>query len=136
MDEVSPNQKPTWRIRPVHIVGLLLVVTIVVMWPLFHHWLTRPSRDVVQRQFDHAAILRSARSMLDAVPNTHFGWSSNPEAPIDDPRIPKLIRNLGPRHVYVYIDHVKIEFAGGFEHYGLFAYREGTPDRFGGRKLI
>lgn len=72
---------------------------------------------------------------MEEVPNTSFGWSSNPDNPIDDPRIPQLIRDLRPRHVNVGEDHVQIEFAGGFEHYGLFAYRKGTPERFGKRVI-
>lgn len=113
----------------------LLVVLSIALWPLLHHWLFRQSRDAVQREFNHAAILDAARKMMDEIPNTHFGWSSNPENPIDDPRIPQLIRDLQPRHVNVGEDYVQIEFAGGFEHYGLFAYRKGTPERFGKRVI-
>ena len=110
----------------------------VAMWPVLHHWFTRPSRDTVQTQFDHVAILDAARKMLDAVPaNTGFGWTSNPGNPIDDPRIPKLIRDLRPTHVNVHEDHVRIEFGSGpDDHYGLFAYRKGTPDPFRGTTLI
>lgn len=73
---------------------------------------------------------------MDAATNMHFGCSSNPKDPIGDPRIPKLIRELRPAHVNVFDDHIQTEFAGGFEHYGAYAYREGTPARFGGRELI
>ena len=69
--------------------------------------------------------------MMDSVPNTHFGWSSDSDDPIDDPRIPQVIRDLRPRHVDVWDDHVRVECAGGFEHYGLCASRDGSPERFG-----
>ncbi len=131
MDETQPNRKTSWPLRPFLVIGLLFVVSTVAVWPFLHHLLTRPSRDEVLSQFDHTAILHAARSMMDAVPNTHFGRSSNPDTPIDDPRIPPTIRDLNPRYVGVWDDHVQIEFAGGFEHYGLYASREGTPERFG-----
>jgi len=119
-------------------VGLLLLLGTVsfTAYPFIAHVLTRPSRRELLHKVDHKKILAAARKMMNTVPETGFGFSSNPENPIHDARVPDAIQELNPQWISVHDDWIQIEFAGGFDHYGLHAYRAGVKPLFGGTKII
>ena len=79
---------------------------------------------------DYPALLAASRDLMRDYPDTHI---SDPE---HDPRVPKIIRQLGPSYISIYSDHLQVELHGGFEHYGFIALAAGVPDWELGRPLI
>jgi hypothetical protein len=52
-----------------------------------------------------------------------------------DPNMPSVIRALQPAYIVAEDSHVRIELGGGFHHYGVNAYAEGTQGN-GDKRLL
>ena len=46
--------------------------------------------------------------------------------PARDPRVPMIIRELGPSYMAISSQQLRVELHGGFDHYGFVAYAEGV----------
>ena len=53
-----------------------------------------------------------------------------------DPRVPLIIRELGPTYIDITAEHVHVELHGGFDHYGFYAYAENVDYGDDWSKLI
>ena len=79
---------------------------------------------------DYPALLAASRTLIRDYPGEHI---SDPE---HDPRVPDIIRDLGPSYLYIHADQLYVELHGGFDHYGFIALAADAPLRIPGRKLI
>lgn len=97
--------------------------------------LLRPPRQKVLHDLDHPAILAAARDLLQESRERHadqrgFRFEGA------DPRLPEAIRRADAASVYVDDESVRIEFHGGFDHYGFLVYADGATVHPGSREVI
>jgi len=116
---------------------LLLVLGALMLFPWLGAWYaesryTRPEK--LLHDTDHPAVLRACREMLALHRRGELPGQPEP----NDPGIPEAVRALRPAYIVVGDDSVQLEMHGGFDHYGFFAYAEGSAKegRWGGKKLI
>jgi hypothetical protein len=83
---------------------------------------------------DHQAVLAACREMMI---RRKRGEPTGEVEPTD-PIVPQLLRALHPARIIVGDDFVQLEMHGGFDHYGFYAYSEGSQEegRDGGKQLI
>ena len=106
----------------------------------------RGRRDLLCNR-DHAALLDAARTIWPLIEAGELelgvkygaGWGSTQR---QLSLLPSAIRDLKPSYVLVHADgYVKMEMRGGFDHFGLRAYREDFEEphsdfHYGDRELI
>jgi hypothetical protein len=92
-----------------------------------------PKEELLLRS-DHGAVLAACREIMEKQgtyrvnPSVGGGGSAedrrrrSPDP--TDPRIPEVIRSLGPSSIQVESDRVVVEMGGGFYHYGFVALSE------------
>jgi hypothetical protein len=87
-------------------------------------------RERLLHETDHQALLAACRVLMRDYAGQHFA------DPAQDPRVPRIIRELGPSYMDVSAEEVRVELHGGFDHYGFIAFADGVDpgDRPG--KLI
>lgn len=79
---------------------------------------------------DHQALLAASRELMHDHVGQHIA------DPTQDPRVPLIIRELGPSYIDVSAEQVRVELHGGFDHYGYIALADDVNSRDGWSKLI
>jgi hypothetical protein len=104
------------------ILGILTAFVLACLSPFFHDAFrtSRKMREVQQRadlpQIASACVTLAAR----------FPGASELVKP-SHPAVPPLLRSLSPRYIVVRTNHVRLEFHGGFEHFG-YQVRQSVKD--------
>jgi hypothetical protein len=89
------------------------------------------SRQQLLHEVDHPALLAACRELMARLPEYTNGrplMIHPPEDASRDERVPVLIRQLKPTDIYVTKQYVRIEFAGGHDHFGVIAYAPGEVE--------
>ena len=79
---------------------------------------------------DHGALLQASRKLMKDFSGDDI------DSPENDPRVPLIIRNLGPSHMTISTEQLRVELGGGFDHYGFIALPERMDGGDGWGKLI
>jgi hypothetical protein len=87
-------------------------------------------RQRLLHETDHHLLLAASRKLM----KEHAG-EEIPE-PDKDPRVPRIIRELGPSYMSISTDQLRVELHGGFDHYGFVALPDGANGGDGWGKLI
>jgi len=91
---------------------------------------SRTERHRLLHETDHKALLAASRKMMQEVADeTIFD-------PAQDPRVPPIIRKLGPSHITISPRQLTVELHGGFDHYGFIAFLHDESDLGSGRKKL
>jgi hypothetical protein len=120
-------------------IALSAVLTIAVpillccgLYFLMESRFTRPEKLLYDT--DHQAVLEACRDLMarhkrGEIPDLFFP---------NDPGFPDVLRALRPSYLSVHDDMMVVEMHGASDHYGFFAYAEGSKweGRDGGQKLI
>ena len=131
------NPKPETRI----LWGTVaLVILAAIGWPLYFclgFWykesqFTKP--ETLLRRTDYQAIRDACREMMAKHQRGELPGSLYR----DDPRVPDAIKPLRPSDITITDEVVVVEMHSGSDHYGFFAYPDGSADdgREGGVRLI
>jgi hypothetical protein len=117
--------------------ALFAIVTVLVVLPCMPFagialdvYNSNRERERLLHATDHRALLAASRKLI----RDCAGQSITD--PAHDPRVPQIIRNLGPSSLYISDVEVIAELHGGFDHYGFIAFKEGTPPEERSGKLI
>jgi len=90
---------------------------------------SKRERHRLLHETDHRALLAASRQLMRDYGIQHIA------DPANDPRVPLIIRELGPSYMDISAQQVRVELHGGFDHYGFIAYPEGADTGDGWGKL-
>ena len=122
--------------KPVH---LLLIAVAVIVFALpcipfigipIQVYNAHRERQRLLHETDHHALLAACRELMRDYAGQHIA------DPANDPRVPLIIRGLGPSYMDISTQQLRVELHGGFDHYGFVAYPEGANAGDGWGKLI
>ena len=123
-----------WPIgRLIAIVSLLLLFVLSCspfIWIALDVYNSRRERQRLLHETDHHALLAASRELM----KEHAGEEI--AGPDQDPRVPHIIRELGPSYMSISTDQLRVELHGGFDHYGFTAFSKGVDAGDGGERLI
>ena len=91
---------------------------------------SKRERHRLLHETDHRALLAASRKLMRDYGVQHIA------DPAIDPRVPLIIRGLGPSYMDISVQQVRVELHGAFDHYGFIAYPEGADAGDGRGKLI
>jgi hypothetical protein len=139
----SENMARRRRRRRLHllIAGIVFAVLLVAATPFARviYGVYRASVEIRERkrvvvyQINHAALLAACGDLWNKRLSFHPLRASATSQPVDfdidpsDPAVPRIIQSLNPNGMYIHEGRVHIELGGGFDHYGVDAYVNGTP---------
>lgn len=104
------------------VVGVLIAGLIAIIFPfLYDSYRSVAQRQDLQDRKDFPQIATACAALLKSSTNDAG------EIPVDDPRVPALLRSLSPRTIMASSNHVTLEFHGGFDHYG-YKFRPADSD--------
>jgi hypothetical protein len=141
MAESSRTTSPTEvmhasRSRTVYIVliACALPLLILVCLPLFaiavDAYNAKRGRQQLLHETNHHALLAASRKLMRDYAGQDIA------DPAQDPRVPRIIRDLGPSYMDISAEQLRVELHGGFDHYGFVAFAEGVDFDDGWEKLI
>ena len=87
-------------------------------------------RQRLLHQTDHHALLAASRELM----KNHAGQDI--AQPDQDPRVPLIIRELGPSYMGISSEQLRVELHGGFDHYGFIALANDANAEDRGSKLV
>jgi hypothetical protein len=123
-----------WKIgRLIAIVSLLLLFVLPCapfLWIPVDVYNSHRERERLLHETDHHALLAASRKLM----RDHAGEEI--AEPDQDPRVPRIIRELGPSYMSISTDQLRVELHGGFDHYGFIAFSDGVDWGDGGVRLI
>jgi hypothetical protein len=117
--------------------AVLMMAVPILLWCglyfLLESGFTRPEKLLYET--DHQAVLEACR---DLMARHKRGEEFPPMFFPSDPGFPDSLRPLRPSYLSVSYDVVVMEMHGGHDHYGFYAFAEGSEKEkgYGGKKLI
>jgi hypothetical protein len=87
-------------------------------------------RQRLLHETDHQALLAASRKLM----KKHAGQDI--AQPDQDPRVPRIIRELGPSYMGISSEQLRVELHGGFDHYGFIAFATDADTEGHGSKLV
>jgi hypothetical protein len=132
----------SWPVLVALFVALAVVAVPVFIASSDAGEVTRRERDLLYRT-DHPVVLAACREVFanQATYRRNPEWNNRgPGRRTDlpdpeDPNIPAAIRDLHPTTIEIGPDYVRLEWGGGFLHFGLIGYLPGAPGH-GTKKLL
>ena len=123
-----------WAIgRLIAIVSLLVLFVLSCtpfLWIPVDVYNSHRERQRLLHETDHYALLAASRKLM----KEHAGEEI--AEPNQDPRVPRIIRELGPSYMSISTDQLRVELHGGFDHYGFIAFPDGVDGGDGWERLI
>lgn len=126
-----PSRSKLGRVLPIAALSLVLTIPccpfIVIPLDVYN---SHRERQRLLHETDHHALLAASRELM----RRHAGEQI--DQPDTDPRVPAIIRELGPSYMTVSEKQLRVELHGGFDHYGFVAHAEDVDDDDHWGKLI
>ena len=95
------------------LLGLIIVGLAALFWPFIQDGLkSRRQIESLKHRSDYPEIASACRNV------TALASNGITEIGINDPGVPVKLRELGARYIVADNDSVRLEFHGGFDHYG------------------
>lgn len=114
-----------WTRRTILVVALAVPCSPFILM-VFDVYNSRCERHRLLHETDHQALLAASRKLMQQATA-----EESIDQPAQDPRVPLLIRELGPSSITISPHQVRAELHGGFAHYGFIAFNdtasEGAP---------
>jgi hypothetical protein len=87
-------------------------------------------RQRLLHETDHRELLAASRELM----KKHAGQDI--AQPDQDPRVPRIIRELGPSYMGISSEQLRVELHGGFDHYGFIAFAKDADAENRWSKLV
>ena len=94
------------------VIGVLALGALLLLSPfVYDGFRSAKQKRWLQSRTDFAEVAEACVTVARSMTN---------DALVDvyDPRVPELLRSLGPRYIVASTNFIKLEFHGGFDHYG------------------
>jgi hypothetical protein len=123
-DKTRVGRGTRWRlVRRAAIVPLLMLLAIpcapFLAIPI-DVYRSHRQRQRLLHETDHHALLAASRELM----GKHAGQDI--AQPDQDPRVPRIIRELEPSYMGISSEQLRVELHGGFDHYGFVAFAKGA----------
>jgi hypothetical protein len=106
------------------VVGVLIAGALVFAWPFGRDALSSAKQKrALQTRSDYPQITTACVTLA------HTMDREDTLIRPADPRVPALLRSLSPRYISASTNYVRLEFHGGFEHYGYRVEQSATDSR-------
>ena len=87
-------------------------------------------RQRLLHETDHHALLAASRELMKKYAGQDIAQ------PDQDPRVPRIIRELGPSYMGISSEQLRVELHGGFDHYGFIAFAKDADAENRWSKLV
>lgn len=102
------------------VVPILAIAIVPVVGIAVDIYSSKRERHRLLHETDHRELLAASRKLM-----SDYGGQQIAD-PANDPRVPLIIRGLGPSYMDISAQQLRVELHGGFDHYGFIAYPEGA----------